>query len=203
MSLAKDLMDIEVKLEKLLSAKRMFHTRGVMHTAAALAMRYGGDMEKACYAGLLHDCAKYLSEEEQLLQCKKNHLPVRDIEKNNPYLLHAKVGACFAKTKYGVKDEEILSAITWHTTGKPDMGLLEKIVFTADYIEPGRKPIEGLEEIRTLAFEDLDRAVYQILHNTLHYLKKDKGGKKKEIDTMTQEAYNYYDRIKKNGKDCM
>jgi predicted HD superfamily hydrolase involved in NAD metabolism len=194
MSLSKDLMELEEKLEKVLSPKRFFHTRGVMYTSAALAMRYGADMEKALYAGLLHDCAKCLSNEEQLEQCKKNHLPVRDIEKENPYLLHAKVGAYFAETKYGITDPEILSAIRWHTTGKPEMSLLEKIVFTADYMEPGRKMIEGMEEIRACAFVDLDKTVYRILYNTLNYLKKDKDGKKKEIDCMTQKAYNYYER---------
>jgi len=192
MSLAKDLMEIDAKLDKVLSVKRMFHTRGVMHMAAALAMCYGADIRQACYAGLLHDCAKYLTEEEQLAQCKKYKLPVRDIERKNAYLLHAKVGACFAREKYGVQDEEVLSAITWHTTGRPDMALLEKLIFVADYIEPSRKNIEGMDTIRRLAFQDLDEAVYQILDNTLNYLKKDKGGKKKEIDTMTQEAYNYY-----------
>ena len=195
MSLAKDLMEIEERLEKVLSAKRFFHTRGVMYTSASLAMRYGADMEKAMYAGLLHDCAKYLSEEEQLAQCKKHNLPVREIEKENPYLLHAKVGAYFAKTKYGIADQEILDAITWHTTGKPGMSLLEKIVFVADYMEPGRKNIEGMDTIRGMAFCDLDQTVYQILHNTLNYLKKDKNGKKKEIDCMTQEAYNYYKEL--------
>lgn len=192
MSLTEDLMKIEGRLEKVLSEKRFFHTKGVMYTAASLAMCHGADMKQALYAGLLHDCAKYLTNEEQIRQCRKHDLPVREIELQNPYLLHAKVGAYFAEKKYGVTDPEILSAITWHTTGRPGMSLLEKIVFTADYVEPARKPIEGLEEIRKLAFHDLDRAVYQILYNTLNYLKKDKNGKKKEIDCMTQEAYNYY-----------
>lgn len=195
MSLTKDLMDIEKDLQKVLSAKRYFHTQGVMYTSSALAMCYGADIKKALFAGLLHDCAKYLSEEEQLRQCKKHHLLIREIEKNNPYLLHAKVGAYFAASKYGIKDEEILSAITWHTTGKPKMSLLDKIIFTADYIEPGRKEIEGLKEIRQMAFKDIDRAVYQILYNTLNYLKKNKGERKKEIDCMTQEAYNYYKEL--------
>lgn len=195
MSLTEDLMKIEKRLEKILSEKRFFHTKGVMYTAAALAMCHGADRKQALYAGLLHDCAKYLTGEEQIHQCRKYGLPVREIELQNPYLLHAKVGACFAQEKYGITDSEILSAITWHTTGKPEMSLLEKIVFTADYIEPARKTIEGLEEIRKLAFHDLDHAVYQILYNTLNYLKKDKNGKKKEIDCITQEAYNYYKEL--------
>lgn len=185
-------MKIEEQLEKVLSKKRLFHTRGVMYTAAALAMCHGASVKKAMYAGMLHDCAKYLSEEELLRYSEKYHLEIREIERKNPYLLHAKVGACFAQHKYGIADEQILSAIIWHTTGKPEMTLLEKIIFTADYIEPARKKIVGLEEIRTLSYQDLDKAVYQILYNTLTYLKKDKNGKKKEIDCMTQEAYNHY-----------
>lgn len=201
MALSEDLMKIDEQLEKVLSQKRLFHTRGVMYTAAALAMCHGASIKKAMYAGILHDCAKYLSEEEQLSQCEKYNIEVRDIERRNPYLLHAKVGACFAQKKYGITDPQILSAITWHTTGKPEMTLLEKIIFTADYIEPGRKKINGLEEIRELSYRDLDRAVYQILYHTLTYLKKDKNGKQKEIDCMTQEAYNYYrDMLPENGK---
>lgn len=195
MSLAKDIMEMEERLEKVLSDKRFFHTRGVMYTSASLAMCYGANVEHAMLAGLLHDCAKYLTESEQLRQCIKHNLPVREIEKKNPYLLHAKVGAYFAEKKYGITEPEILSAITWHTTGKPGMSILDKIVFTADYIEPGRKMIEGLAEIRSTAFHDLNMAVYKILDNTLHYLKKDKDGKKKEIDCMTQEAYNYYKEL--------
>lgn len=197
MSLAKEIMEIEERIGKVLSEKRFFHTRGVMYTSASLAMFYGANMEHAMLAGLLHDCAKYLSESEQLHQCSKHHLPVREVEKRNPYLLHAKVGAYFAEKKYGITDPEILSAITWHTTGKPAMSVMDKIVFIADYIEPGRKMIEGLPEIRTMAFQDLDRTVYKILDNTLHYLKKDKEGKKKEIDCMTHEAYNYYKELLK------
>lgn len=188
-------MEIEERLEKVLSEKRFFHTRGVMYTSASLAMCHNANIEHAMLAGLLHDCAKYLSEAEQLRQCSKHNLPIREIEERNPYLLHAKVGAYFAEKKYGITNPEILSAITWHTTGKPAMSVMDQIVFIADYIEPGRKMIEGLQEIRKIAFQDLDKAVYQILDNTLHYLKKDKGEKKKEIDCMTQEAYNYYKGI--------
>ena len=103
-------------------------------------------------------------------------------------LLHAKVGAVYAKDKYGVEDEDILNAITYHTTGRPAMSLLEKIVFIADYIEPYRDPLLNLDEIRKIAYENLDQAIVMISENTLDYL-KDIGV---AIDTMTNETYEYY-----------
>ena len=113
---------IKEDLKKKLSSKRYEHTMGVEYTSTCLAMRYGADIEKARLAGLLHDCAKYLS----------SGIPVSAYERKNPELLHAKLGACFANELYGVTDPEILSAIIWHTTGCPEMSLLDKIVFIAD-----------------------------------------------------------------------
>jgi predicted HD superfamily hydrolase involved in NAD metabolism len=106
----------------------------------------------------------------------------------NNSLIHAKLGAKLAKEKYGVLEKEILSAIENHTTGKPDMTMLEKIVFSADYIEPGRKRIPGLDEIRNIIFIDIDEAVYLILKNTLEYLKTEN----KCIDQTSQWAFAFY-----------
>ena len=180
--------EIKKDLKNLLSEKRFEHTLGVEYTSACLAMRYGVDMEKARMAGLLHDCAKYLSAEDKISNSKKYGMPISKYEKKNPELLHAKLGACFANVKYGVSDPEILSAITWHTTGKPDMSLLDKIVYVADYIEPRRNKAPNLPEVRKLAFLDLDEALYKILSDTLNYLDKGSG----EIDEMTLKAYEYY-----------
>jgi predicted HD superfamily hydrolase involved in NAD metabolism len=113
------------------------------------------------------------------------------VELQSPYLLHSKLGAYLAKEKYGVEDEEILSAIRWHTTGRPNMTMLEKIIFTADYIEPARFKAKNLVHIRWLAFHDLNQAVYQILEDTLHYLDSGKG----EIDEMSRSAYRYYHNL--------
>jgi len=175
-------------MEEELTGKRFLHTLGVEYTAAALAMKYDVPLLNAQVAGLLHDSAKCLSDEKQLKICEKNHLHVSDVEKRNPYLLHGKVGAFLAKTEYGIEDDDILNAITWHTTGRPDMSVLEKIIFVADYIEPGRKEAPGLEEIRKLAFEDLDRAMIRILDDTLRYL----GSGEREIDPMTRKTYEFY-----------
>ena len=182
--------EIKKDLKNILSGKRYEHTLGVEYTSACLAMRYGADMEKARMAGLLHDCAKSLSSEEKLEYCKKFGMPVSEYERKNPELLHAKLGACFANTKYGISDPEILSAITWHTTGKPDMDLLDKIVFVADYMEPNRNQVPDLAEVRKLAFQNLDQCLFLILKDTIDYL----AGKKSVTDPMTQRTYDYYEK---------
>lgn len=193
--------EIQRRLKKILKKKRYRHTVGVRYTAQALAMRYGEDMIKAGYAGMLHDCAKYLSGEEMLSQCRKHNISCSKTEKKQSYLLHAKLGAYYAKKIYGVEDEEILSSIRWHTTGKPGMTQLEKIIFIADYIEPERKSIPGLDNVRKMAFKDLDETMYLILGNTLSYLEANREGIEEPIDRHTVDAFQYYkglhDRKKK------
>lgn len=182
------LRKIRKAVEKIQDARRFEHTLGVEYTAAALAMRYGSNMENARTAGLLHDCAKCLSDEKRLSICKKNHIKVTEVERKNPFLLHAKVGAYLAREKYGIKDPDILNAIQNHTTGRKNMSLLEKIIFVADYIEPGRKHAPNLAEVRKLAFMDIDRTLLMILRDTLQYLKASGG----DIDPMTEETWRYY-----------
>lgn len=183
-----DLKKITKSLEKTLDSKRFTHTLGVEYTAAALAMCHGESVINAQIAGLLHDCAKCMTDKKRLNICEKNHLVVSEVEKRNPFLLHGKVGAFLAEDEYGVDDEDILNAISYHTTGRPNMSLLEKIVYIADYIEPGRKQAPNLDEVRRLAFEDIDKALIKILEDTLAYLKSGNG----EVDPMTKETYNYY-----------
>lgn len=186
-----DIRQIEDDVKKSLKPKRFRHTIGVKYTSICLAMRYGEDLDKAAAAGLLHDCAKNLSDEKLLSLCREKGIPVSEAEERSPYLLHGRVGAYFARTKYGITDEDILGAITWHTTGCPDMSLLEKIVFTADYIEPGRDTAPNLDKLRQLAFTDLDAAVIEILRQTLEYLRAEG----KEIDPQTELTYNSYCKI--------
>ena len=176
------------QIRKAQTSKRYEHTLGVEYTAAALAMRYGADMEEAQLAGLLHDCAKCLSNDQLLEFCEKHNITVTAPERESPFLLHGKVGGYLAEKKYKVKNPDIISAIVCHTTGKPNMTLLEKIVFIADYIEPGRKRAAGLAEIRKLAFSDLDAALMQILGNTLDYLRESDYS----IDPHTEETWKYY-----------
>ena len=121
-----DLKKIRKAMEKELDPKRYEHTLGVAYTAASLAMCYGADLNSALIAGMLHDCAKCLSNEKKISICKKHNLPINPAEEKNPFLLHAKVGSYLASKKYGVTDPDILNAILNHTTGRPDMSLLEK-----------------------------------------------------------------------------
>lgn len=194
---AEKFTEIQDRLSKKLDDKRYQHTLGVMYTSAALAMAHGEDMERARLAGLLHDCAKGISNKKKLRICKKHKIPVTPFEEENPFLLHAKLGAYFAKKKYGVEDPEILSAIRCHTTGKPNMTPLEQIVYIADYIEPMRNAAPHLGEIRRLAFQDLERCTYQILKDTLDYLEHSPG----KIDITTEQTYQYYkERIERHGE---
>lgn len=94
------------EMEKVQEPKRFVHTQGVEYTAAALAMRYGEDVERAQVAGLLHDCAKCMGNDKLLSACEKHHIPVTDVERRNPYLLHAKVGSYLAKKEYKVEDRK-------------------------------------------------------------------------------------------------
>lgn len=178
-------------MEKVQDAKRFAHTLGVEFTAAALAMKYQADVTDAQIAGLLHDCAKCLTDEKRVSICEKHRIPMTDIERRNPFLLHAKVGEYLAREKYGITNPDILNAIRFHTTGRENMSLLERIVFVADYIEPGRRQAPNLTEIRQLAFTDLDAAMLKILEDTLSYLKATGG----ELDPMTEITYEYCRRM--------
>lgn len=194
-----DYKTIKRSLSKQLDPKRYEHTIGVAYTAAALAMRYHADVEKAYLAGLLHDCAKCIDTDEKMALCKKYKVKLSEFEIENPFLIHAKLGSCLAEKKYEITDPDILSAIRYHTTGKADMSLLEKIVFSADYIEPGRKIIPGLEEIRETIFVDLDRAVCMILEGTMRHLKN----KEQPIDQASIDAYEYYKKYQEDTDDII
>lgn len=184
------LKEICAQLKNALKPSRYEHTIGVAYTAANMAMRYGEDMKRAFLAGILHDNAKNVSDDELLDFCYDHGIEVREVEKTSKYLLHAKVGAYRVKHAFHIEDEEVASAVCYHTTGKPAMTLLEKIIFTADYIEPNRRQIPGLDEIRSVVYKDLDHAVYLILHNTLNYLRTQK--EDANIDPLTIETYEYY-----------
>jgi nicotinate-nucleotide adenylyltransferase len=186
-----NIIKMQKKLKKYMDEMRFHHTLGVMYTAASLAMRYGADMEKAQVAGLLHDCAKCIPNDKKLKICSHNNIPVSEIERKSPFLLHARLGAYIAREKYHITDPEILSAIEYHTTGRAGMTLLEEIIFMADYIEPMRTKAANLPQIRAMAFEDLDRAVYLTMRDTLDYLREEKSC----LDNQTVIAYNYYKNL--------
>ena len=183
-----DMVKIRRQMEKTLDAKRYEHTLGVAYTAASLAMRYKQNIDNYYLAGLLHDCAKCLDNNKKIQICEKHNFPITEIERVNPFLLHAKVGSYIAMHKYGITDPDIINAILNHTTGRPDMSVLEKIIYISDYIEPGRKQAPHLEEIREMAFKDYDKALVMILKDTLDYLNTTGA----VLDPMTQKTYEYY-----------
>ena len=183
-----DIVAIEKSLQSLLSPHRYAHTLGVMHTACALSMAHSYPMTRAQIAGLLHDCAKYLSNDQLIEIAKKRGLLISPGEEKAPQLLHAKVGALFAEEIYGVQDPAVLRAIRLHTTGSPAMGLLDKIIFVSDYIEPGRDRAPHLSDIRQLAFYDLDLAVTLILEDTIAFLEASGA----EIDISSRQTLDSY-----------
>lgn len=175
-------------MKKAQDKDRYEHTLAVAYTSACLATLNDVDAEKALRAGLLHDCAKCIPTEQKLSLCKQYGIAVSAIEKRNPSLLHAKLGAVLAKEKYGETDVDVLNAIENHTTGRKNMSMLEKIVFIADYIEPNRSKAQNLTLIRKLAFSDIDAALVKILEDTLKYLE----GTGTEIDPNTKETLDFY-----------
>ena len=163
--------EILAELRQMLKPSRFEHTLGVAETAVELAKIYGEFPRRARIAGLLHDCAK----------------PDSDA------LGHGPQGAVKAREHFGIKDQGILDAIRTHTTGEADMPLLSKILYVADYIEPGRDRQPRLEQLRREAREDLDLCIYHISEDTLNYLSRIGG----VIDSKTRDVYNHYKQIVK------
>ena len=163
------LEEISLSLHK---PKRVAHVRGCSETAAALAEHYGVDVTDARRAGILHDITKALTAEEQLQLAQDYQMPLSDFERRYPKLIHAKTGAVVAREIFG-ENEAVCEAITWHTTGKADMSLLEKIIYLADYMEPNRV-LDGVDELRRLTWTDLDAALQRGLEMSLaHVLSTD------------------------------
>lgn len=154
-------------LQKNLSVKRYRHILGVEHSAVSLALRYGADENQASLAALLHDCTKEFDHHQQLDLIKQAGLedPYFAFA---PHLMHAASGAAFAEQHFGVKDSKILHAIASHTLGCDNMSLLDKILFLADSIEPGRK-FDGVELLRKTAYENLDRSCILAIEGTVKH----------------------------------
>lgn len=163
------LEEMKRKLEKALTPKRFVHSVNVMNTSVELAERYSGDKEKAAVAGLLHDCARDIRGDEAVKLCDRFNIKPDEIMQRQPELLHGPLGSKLAREEYGVTDEEILKAIHWHTTGCKNMCMLEKIVFIADYVEPGRS-FPGVEEVRKVVRSDIDRAIIMALDSTIKHI---------------------------------
>ena len=180
------------RLEKvvisLLKPSRVNHVLGCRDTAVELARRWGADETDAARAGVLHDITKALDGPLQLTLCSEYGIILDEFSENNPKTLHALTGSLVAERIFG-ENQAVVDAIRWHTTGKADMTLLQKIIYVADYMEPNRD-FEGVEQLRHLAFTDLDAALKLGLEMTLSML-KDQG---RQISPESQQALAWLNR---------
>ena len=162
--------NLRKKLEKMLDEKRFIHSKNVAKESYNLACHYGENYEKAYYAGLLHDCAKKLDYDAQInIINKYNDYELMENELSYPKVIHALTGALIAKYEFGISDTEILNAIRYHTLGSVKMSTLDKIVYIADLISEDRI-YKGVEILRDMAYNNIDKAILMSIENTLNYL---------------------------------
>ncbi len=172
---------IDKFIENNLSEKRRKHIEGVRATAVKLAKKYGEDPKKAEMAALYHDMCRGMDQKQLNKYVKKFNLPKRYLDNGN--LSHGKIAAELMMREYKISDEDLLNAVRYHTTGRAGMSLLEKIIFLADSMEPGRD-YQGVEELRKLAKKDIDKAILYSLDRTISYVKD----RKVFLDKDTLEA---------------
>ncbi|SFJ10260.1 bis(5'-nucleosyl)-tetraphosphatase (symmetrical) YqeK [Thermoflavimicrobium dichotomicum] len=165
---------------------RWEHTLRVRDTAMALAEGESVDLQKVELAAILHDYCKFWPAEKLMAQIKENNLP-EELLLYNKELWHGPVGAEIARKEWAIEDEDILNAIRYHTTGRPGMSPLEKIIFLADYIEPGRQ-FPGIDKVRQMAKTNMDQALLQSLDNTITFLIE----KRQKVYPLTLITRNYY-----------
>lgn len=162
--------EIEIVLKEMLPERRLKHSLNVSKCAVKLSEIYKCDKQKAEIAGLVHDCAKYFTD-EQIEDCvRKFNIELDPLEVNNIALSHSVIGSYVAKEVFDIDDEEIINAIKYHTTGRENMSLLEKIIYMADLIEEGRK-FPRVEELRELTFSGkLEEALILSFNNTIKFV---------------------------------
>lgn len=175
------------RLKEELGEERFKHSLRVMESASKLADHYGIDRDKAEVAALFHDCAKYADKSISADMVKKYKLEDNEELKNSVQLIHSFLGPHIAKDVYGIEDVEVLDAIKYHTTLRKKPTDMDKLVYLADLIEVGRD-FEGVEELREMAYEDMDATILKSLENTIFDLIR----KKRYIGTDTLEARNFF-----------
>lgn len=161
-----DLESIKAELKRELTPPRFTHSMGVMDEAVRLAELFGADTDMARLAGILHDCAKCMPIGDAVDMLKRNGVEVDDVTLMCPAIIHAPAGAIYAREKYGVCDSEVLDAISYHTTARIGMTLLDKIIYVADMTEPNRN-FDGVEQLRALARADIDGAYASALRQLI------------------------------------
>ena len=184
--------ELETVVVGLLNPNRVRHVLGCRDTAAELARVWGADETDAARAGLLHDITKALDGPLQLTLCHEYGKVLNEFSENNPKTLHALTGSLVAERIFG-ENTAVVSAIESHTTGKPAMNTLEKIIYVADYMEPNRD-FPGVEDLRKLAYTDLDGALRLGLEMTLAMLKQ----QGRQISPASSQALEYLQR--RDGK---
>ena len=176
-------LDLQALLRVQLKAARYEHTCGVVETADALAAAHGLDVHAARLAAWLHDSAKSLSAPRIKSLARSGGADAQELA--SPSLWHAPAGSVLAQRQFGVKDKAVLQAIRFHTTGTPDAGPLAKVVFVADYSEPGRR-YEGTKKLRKLGMSDLNAAYREVLREKLAWVVH----KRQSLHPRTVDAYN-------------
>lgn len=181
-----------------LKPKRYNHVLGVIEVAKELSLKWNVNLTKAEKSALFHDFAKNMDYNEMLDYSSKNDIFFDEIELNSPELMHGRIAREIAKRKYYIYDEDILNSIEYHTTGRKGMSKLEKIIFLADYIEPNRN-FKGVDELRNLAFKNLDNALVKAIDGTIGHLIENG----EIIHPRTLEARNYLieELSKKRGEN--
>lgn len=188
------ILSVAAELKENLSEKRFGHTERVRETASELADRYGEDIEKAELASLFHDMYREISEDELEARIDEYHLD-KCRYSGNIELAHGKIAAAAMRVKYRIEDADTINAVSFHTTGRAGMSLLEKIIFIADATEPLRN-YPGVENLRETLKKDLNRACMLALRNTIKFLNE----KKIRIDRDTLEAEKYFtELLRENG----
>ena len=182
---------LEAVVISLLNPNRVAHVLGCRDTAVELAKHWGADVTDAARAGILHDITKAIDGPLQLTLCSAYGKILTDFSKRYPKTLHALTGSLVAERIFG-ENEAVVSAIEWHTTGRANMTLLEKIIYLADYIEPNRT-IPGVEELRRLAYTDIDAALKLGLEMTLEHLNRQGS----EVSPESREALAYLNHLEK------
>lgn len=190
-----DLEKYRKYVKERLNKKRYIHSVGVAYTAANLAYIYDIDIDKARIAGILHDNAKCFDSDELIKRCKKENIPLSKYELEMPELIHSKLGSYIAHSELNINDNDVLNAITYHTTGRPNMSLLERIIYVADYIEPNRSNLDNMEYIRKCAYKDINEAIVLISESTINYINT----KGCILDDLTTQTYEYYKGVLNNN----
>ena len=172
-------------IEKNLSEKRRIHTEGVRKTAVMLAEKYGEDVDKAEVAALCHDMYRGINID--LLNDYVNQLGLDKKYLDNPNLAHGKIASVMIKKEYGIDDQDIINAVSFHTTGRAGMSELEKIIYLADAIEPGRD-YPSVNQLREAVDRGLDEALIMSLERTIEYVRQ----QGHFLDEDTLKARDYY-----------